>query len=78
MLCQWERGHELFVSVLTGQSTVVKPLGIKTGSNIPVIADNKGNEYIKMSYGEDNFEPAHRLLMDGRNHPVSFKCITFN
>jgi len=31
-----------------------------------------------MSYGEDNFEPAHHLLMGGRSQPVSCKCITFN
>lgn len=57
---------------------MVKSLWIKIGSSVPVIADNKGNEYITMSYGEENFEPAHHLLMDGRSHSVSFKCITFN
>lgn len=57
---------------------MVKSLWIKTGSNILVVADDKDNEYIKMSYREDNLEPAHCLLMDGRSHPVRYKCITFN
>lgn len=52
--------------------------GNKNWLQRPNHSDNKGNEYVKMTYGEDNFEPAHRLLMDGRNYPVSFKCITFN
>lgn len=52
-------------------------LSVQIGSNVPAVAGNKGEEYVKLPYGKDPLELAHHLLMGNRSHPAGCKCITF-